>query len=133
MSKDARYSNWMSEESLLNQSLDSIDNSLIYNNNEKNTYGSINGTERKNTLVTMSDYDQFSVHTTCPHCQQETDTQLRHHMGSATFKCCALLMIFTCGLLSWLPFIMKDFKDVDHICQHCGEIVGTYKRNFISS
>ena len=46
----------------------------------------------------LSEFDQFSVHTTCPHCGQETDTLLRHHTGSATFKCFALLMILTCGL-----------------------------------
>lgn len=46
----------------------------------------------------MRDFDQFSVHTTCPFCQQETDTHLKHRTGTATFKCFALLIVLTCGL-----------------------------------
>ena len=34
--------------------------------------------------------------------------------------------------LSWIPFCVNDFKDVDHVCQHCGKTIGSYKRRFIS-
>jgi hypothetical protein len=126
----SRQSTGSDMEYLIRDSCDFIDDSL--SEKHSSSYGAVDPLGRSNTIITMSAFDQFSAHTVCPYCKEETETVLRHHTGSATFKCFILLVLLTCGLLACLPFLLKDFKDVDHVCQHCGKTIATYKRKFIS-
>jgi len=60
---------------------------------------------------------------TCPYCRKNGLTKCEFVAGDAAwcwaFICCAI------GLGPCWPFMMDDFKDCQHSCPHCGQLVGT--------
>ncbi|TGZ62737.1 hypothetical protein CRM22_007263 [Opisthorchis felineus] len=65
----------------------------------------------------------------CRHCFTEVVTKVKYQSGSLTWVMCATIACF-CGILGCclIPFFMKRYKNVLHICPQCGVALGTYKR-----
>jgi hypothetical protein len=59
---------------------------------------------------------------TCPHCRQESRTQVRTYPSCATWTAAGgLFLIF--WPLCWLPLVVDQMKQTDHYCVLCGGLV----------
>lgn len=62
---------------------------------------------------------------TCPQCHNVITTVPVPVIGSFTWIFAVLCCFFGCCCV---PFLFDTFKDVEHMCPHCGALVGVYKR-----
>jgi len=59
----------------------------------------------------------------CP-CGYYGPSRIQHKPGLVTFgaACCCLAVFWPC---SWVPFVVEECQDVEHLCSSCGRIMAT--------
>jgi lipopolysaccharide-induced tumor necrosis factor-alpha factor len=79
-----------------------------------------------NQLVSYGEHPQNIV---CPQCRARVITVTKKKIGTGAWCCCIIL----CASLVWcgcqfLPFCLDTFKDVEHYCSSCNNLVGKFAR-----
>jgi hypothetical protein len=63
---------------------------------------------------------------------QQVQTVLEYRAGLLTWLVCALICLFLAEIglcwLAFIPFLIRDLKDVYHITPTDGKVVGIYRR-----
>jgi len=67
------------------------------------------------------------VEITCSSCHNQGITNVKYQVGCGTWFNCCILVCAGCIPCSFIPFCMKDCKDVHHTCSSCGTPAGTFK------
>jgi len=66
---------------------------------------------------------------TCPHCQQNVQTQVNYETGLITWLSCGGLVLLGCWLgCCFIPMCVNELKDAQHSCPSCHKIIGLRKR-----
>jgi len=66
---------------------------------------------------------------TCPFCYQSVVTKPIAKVGLMTWTACFVLILFGLFLGCCLvPFCLKDFKDIYHVCPNCKYTVDVFKK-----
>lgn len=77
------------------------------------------------TIVTISNRQEG---TKCPYCGQQSENRTRKSAGCATWGWCVCLA-FTVPPLFFIPFCVDGCKDVELVCEKCGQVKNTIKAN----
>ncbi len=64
----------------------------------------------------------------CPHCNNRVRSILDYRAGETAWLIAALLFIIGLHLCAIIPLLIKDYKDVEHYCPVCKNLVAVYKR-----
>lgn len=66
--------------------------------------------------------------TKCPFCGEYSENRTRKSMGCVTW-CWCLTLAFTVPPLFFIPLCVDGCKDVELVCEKCGEVKNTIKAN----
>jgi LITAF-like zinc ribbon domain len=74
-------------------------------------------------------FRRSSTPITCPHCQQQVQTQVNHEITGLTmlwgFLICLVSSLFLLCCLGLLPCMMPQFQETKHTCPNCHREVAT--------
>lgn len=76
-----------------------------------------------NANLGRRDLGSRPVSVTCPSCQHTGLTKTNEQCGACTWIS-AILLLFFCFPLFWVPFVCPSCYDVEHFCRNCGKRVG---------
>lgn len=63
----------------------------------------------------------------CPHCSSFVLTTTSYSPGALTWILFVILLIIFWPIC-WIPFLIKECKDVVHTCPACNSRIGRYSR-----
>ncbi len=66
--------------------------------------------------------------TKCPFCGQTSENRARKSAGCTTYSWCICLAL-TATPFFWIPFCVDGCKDVELVCEKCGQTKNTIKAN----
>jgi len=75
--------------------------------------------------ITATNYDNIPVRTVCPRCHKLVMSQITPTIGLGTWL--IVLVFCLAPPLCILPFVLRTFKDMQHNCPNCGNILGIKK------
>ena len=69
----------------------------------------------------------------CPNCQKDVVTELVYESGTMVWIAVGIIFLLSLFFIIpliffWIPFLVDDFKDINHTCPNCCYIFGKYKR-----
>jgi hypothetical protein len=77
------------------------------------------------TIVTINNRQDG---TKCPYCGEVSENRTRKSAGCATWGWCVCLS-FTAPPFFFIPFCVDGCKDVELVCEKCGQVKNTIKAN----
>ncbi|KAL2917449.1 hypothetical protein HK105_203115 [Polyrhizophydium stewartii] len=77
-------------------------------------------------LVQMPPMGRHPQSMLCPNCHQQVVTNTKNENGLAMWLAVGGCCVVT-GVCCWVPFLIKDLKDVSHTCPSCQYYLGSYK------
>ncbi|MBN3320961.1 CDIP1 protein, partial [Atractosteus spatula] len=81
------------------------------------------------TVLQGEMFQEVSVQTVCPHCQQPIVTRVSYDIGLMNMLFCLFCCFVGCNMgCCLIPCLMDNLKDVTHTCPYCKGYIYTYKR-----
>ncbi|XP_015215678.1 cell death-inducing p53-target protein 1 [Lepisosteus oculatus] len=81
------------------------------------------------TVLQGEMFQEVSVQTVCPHCQQPIVTRVSYDIGLMNMLFCLFCCFLGCNMgCCLIPCLMDNLKDVTHTCPYCKGYIYTYKR-----
>jgi len=78
-------------------------------------------------MISNASVPRFPTKLYCPHCKKEVTTVINYENNAIIWFLCILLFLFTFCLL-FIPFLIKDLKDVVHYCPYCRREIARNER-----
>lgn len=78
-------------------------------------------------------FGPYPVLAYCPRCNADSLTVTKNKAGNtliiSLISCCiGTTFCFCCCCLSFIPSLIEEFYDVEHLCRNCDNLIGIYKR-----
>ena len=84
-------------------------------------------------VVLNRQFGQTPVPLRCPICQKDVVTELVYESGTMVWIAVGIIFLLSLFVIIplfffWIPFLVDDFKDINHTCPNCCYVFGKYKR-----
>jgi len=80
------------------------------------------------TVVTAIPLKGEPQRMTCPFCQAEITTKVKHQAGRMSHLIALVLCLLGCWCCCCIPYCVDSCQDADHECPNCKKYLGHYRR-----